>query len=167
MGKLRIIKGNISYKELIPLYDVIINPTNPKMRLIDGISNIIFNRVTIKRLNAYINKKYHIINNPNNYMKEGDIRITPGFNIGPDIMFIRIPINDKENSLEQLISFYRNILNSININDYKDVLIPDLALEKYGYTYKSIKRYIHSLIKDFIKDKDINIDVVYNKMYFD
>ena len=133
-----------------------------KIRIINNIINsnydlqiVLFNKSLYKnrilknnyKLKQYINNKYKNI-------KEGDIIVTPGFNIKKDIMFIKIPINNKN----KLINICNRVLKLIMINEYKEILIPNYNIYKYKY----INKKIYSIINKYIENKDINIDLTKN-----
>ena len=133
-----------------------------KIRIVNNIINsnydlqiVLFNKSLYKnrmlknnyKLKQYINSKYKNI-------KEGDIIVTPGFNIKKDIMFIKIPINNKN----KLINICNRVLKLIMINEYKEILIPNYNIYKYKY----INKKIYSIINKYIENKDINIDLTKN-----
>ena len=96
MGRYRILTGNIVSDTILFNHDLIINPTNPQMVAGAGVSGEIFKKAGVDILENYTQSYYDIHYFSDNYkieniMKVGDIRITPGFNLGMDIMFVQGP----------------------------------------------------------------------------
>lgn len=177
MGKLRIIIGNITSDEILDNHDLIINPTNPQMIAGSGVSGAIFKKAGVNELEKYTQEFFNINYFYDRYKKEnimniGDVRITPGFNLNMDIMFVQGPKQwEYENSLELLIHTYKNMLNKIAEKGYKNVLIPSIGTGTYGFKHQHIGKIVKELLNNFIIDKDINIDLIlYNaedKKYYE
>ena len=176
MGKLRIIIGDITSDEILNNHDLIVNPTNPQMVAGSGVSGAIFKKAGVDILEKYTQEHYDINYFSNNYKKEnimnvGDVRITPGFNLNMDIMFVQGPKKwEYDNPMELLLFTYKNMLNQIHEKQYKNVLIPSLGTGVYGFEHSEVGNKIKKLIDNYIKDKDINIDLVLynesNKQYY-
>ena len=172
MGKLRILIGDITSDEMLSNHDAIVNPTNPRMVCGSGVSGAIFHKANVEKLENYTQSKYNISYYTNdNLMKVGEVRITPGFDLGLDIIFVQGPKKyEYDNSLELLLSTYINLLNEIEKMGYKNILCPSLGTGSYGFNHREIGKDVIKLITDYIKGKDINIDfVLYNendKIYY-
>lgn len=166
MGKLNILNGDITDDNILFNHDLIINPTNPPMVAGAGVSGAIFKKAGVDVLENYTQEKYNInyfteYYNKDNIMNIGDVRITPGFNLDMDIMFVQGPKKwEHDNSLELLIKTYDNMLNEIYDKGYKNVLLPSLGTGDYGFEHSEVGKLITNLLKDFIQNKDINIDLV-------
>lgn len=170
MGRLRIIIGDITSNEILINHDLIINPTNPQMVCGAGVSGAIFKKAGVDILEKYTQEHYNINYFSDNYkieniMKVGDVRITPGFDIGMDIMFVQGPKQwEHNNSIELLKKTYFNMLDQIVEKNYKNILIPSLGTGDYGFTHSEVGRIVKGLLKNYARDKDINIDLVlYNE----
>lgn len=169
MGKYNILVGNITNDEILKGHDLIINPSNPAMLFGSGVCGAIFKKAGIDELEAYTQKTFDINYfteniNRDNLMKIGDVRITPGFNLGMDIMFVQGPKKwTVENPLDVLKGVYINVLKELENNKYKSILLPSIATGVYGYEHEEVGKMLSDLIKDFVKDKDINIDLVLYK----
>ena len=165
MGKLRIIVGNIVDDEILKGHDAIVNATNPQMVMGSGISGAIFKKAG-SSLTEYIDNKYKINYFNENYdkkriMQVGEVRITPGFNLNMDIVFIQGPKKwEYANSLEMLLNTYTNLLNELIKNNYHNVLCPSLGTGAYGFSHEEVAKEVINLIKKNIKDKDLNIDFI-------
>ena len=95
MGRYRILTGSIVSDTILSNHDLIINPTNPQMVAGAGVSGEIFKKAGVDILENYTQSHYDIHYFSDNYkieniMKVGDIRITPGFGLGMDIMFVKV-----------------------------------------------------------------------------
>lgn len=164
MGKLNIIVGDIVADELLKEHDLIINPTNPRMVCGAGVSQAIFHKAGVDELENYTQQKFNISYfTEENLMKVGETRITPGFNLGLDIMFVQGPkAYDYEYNMAKnlLLETYKNMVNEAVLKGYKNILCPSLGTGSYCFEHKDIGRDIVKLLDDFVKDKDLNIDFV-------
>ena len=155
MGKLKILIGDITSDEILKGHDAIVNATNPAMMHGGGICGAIFDKVGTKELEAYIKENFKTL------MRVGEVRITPGFNLGMDIIFAQGPkYYEYDNPLKVLQTTYLNLLNEINRNNYKNILLPSLGTGIYGFNHEEVGKMVVSTITEFIKDKEINIDLV-------
>lgn len=155
MGKLKILIGDITSDEILKGHDAIVNATNPAMMHGGGVCGAIFDKAGTKELEAYIKENFKIL------MRVGEVRITPGFNLGMDIIFAQGPkYYDYDNPLKVLQTTYLNLLNEINRNNYKNILLPSLGTGIYGFNHEEVGKMVVSTITEFIKDKEINIDLV-------
>lgn len=164
MGKLNIIVGDIVADELLKEHDLIINPTNPRMVCGAGVSQAIFHKAGVDELENYTQQKFNISYfTEDNLMKVGETRITPGFNLGLDIMFVQGPkAYDYEYNMAKnlLLETYKNMVNEAVLKGYKNILCPSLGTGSYCFEHKDIGRDIVKLLDNFVKDKEINIDFV-------
>ncbi len=166
MGKYRVLTGDITDDIVLSGHDLIINPTNPQMIAGSGVSGAIFKKAGVDILEEYTQREYNINYFSDDYryekiMKIGDVRITPGFNLNMDIMFVQGPKKwEHENAFELLIDTYNNMLKEIENKRYKNILIPSLGTGHYGFTHEEVGSVVKKMMNDFVKDKDINIDLV-------
>ena len=176
MGRFRIMVGDITSDEILNNHDLIVNPTNPQMVAGAGVSGAIFKKAGVDILEKYTQENFDINYFSNNYKKEnimkiGEIRITPGFKLNMDIMFVQGPKKwEHDNSIELLKMTYENVLNKISENDYKNILIPSLGTGEYGFNHSEVGKTVKDLISNFVLNKDVNIDLVLyddsNKQYY-
>mgnify|MGYP004635906359 CR=1 FL=1 len=176
MGKFSIVVGDITSDEILVNHDLIINPTNPQMVCGAGVSGAIFKKAGVDMLEKYT-QDYYDINyfsdsyKSENIMKVGEIRITPGFNLNMDIMFVQGPKQwEYDNSIELLRDMYNNMLNKILEKGYKNILIPSLGTGDYGFKHDEVGKMVKELLSSYVIDKDINIDLVlyseFDKQYY-
>lgn len=109
MRNIKIIHSSIVDDKLLDKVDAIVNPTNPYMIYGSGVCGAIFKKAGIKELELYCKENF------NTNMSVKEIRITPGFNLGCDIIFAQGPkvYDYKDYKLAELdlLETYKNILN--------------------------------------------------------
>ena len=155
MGKYNILIGDITSDEILKDHDLIINPTNPYMLNGSGVAGAIFAKAGKNELEEYTSTHYK------EKMKVGEIRITPGFNLGMDIMFVQGPkFYEYPNPIEKLTETYKNLLNVLKEDKYTNILLPSLGTGIYGYKHEDVGNIVKELLTDFVKNNDINIDLV-------
>ena len=164
MGNLKIIIGDIVSDELLRTHDLIVNPTNPRMVCGGGVSGAIFHKAGVDALEEYTAKTYGIdYSNYDNLMKVGEIRITPGFNGGIDIMFAQGPRAyeyDSETALKLLLETYKNIVEAAYEKGYKNILCPSFGTGSYGFEHENTAKHVMRTLKESLKGRDINFSLV-------
>ena len=177
MGKYNILIGDIVSDEILEGHDLIINPTNPAMLCGSGVCGAIFKKAGVDELENYTQKEFNINRfseydyHKENMMKVGEVRITPGFDLGIDIMFVQGPRKyDYTDPVDILLDTYNKMLSELKNSKYKNILLPSLGTGVYGYTHEEVGEKVAKLLKEFVIDKDINIDLVlldeeYKKYY--
>ena len=174
--KLRLLVGDITSDRILEGHDLIVNPTNPAMVCGGGVSGAIFHKAGVDELERYTQDTFDIHYLRNNYkeenlMKVGDIRITPGFNLGMDIMFVQGPnkweyeeptdnVYYHSGKIDVLIEVYKKLLNVAFAKGYKNILLPSLGTGSYGFTHEETAKPVTELLSNFVKDKDVRIDFV-------
>ena len=175
MGKFNILVGDIVSDEILVGHDAIINPTNPRMVCGSGVSGAIFHKAGVDDLERYTALKYGISYfHEENLMEVGMVRVTPGFQLGMDILFVQGPEAYAYSSLEEaihaLLKTYEAMLEVVISRGYKRVLCPSLGTGNYGFTHKDTAKKVVSLLENFVKTHAVDIDfVLYNqedKMYY-
>ena len=110
MGKLYLITGDIIEK--CKDMDAIVNAQNKYMIHGSGICGAIYNAAGPK-LEEYCHNTYK------DNMIDGEIRITPGFNLKMPIIHILAPkAYEQKKPLKALLNSYDNLLNEITNNKY-------------------------------------------------
>ena len=159
LGSLQILVGDITSNNILEGHDAIVNATNPAMMHGGGVCGAIFDKAGSRELTNYIK------NNFSTNMVVGEIRITPGFKIGMDIIFAQGPkYYECDFPIEELKKTYLNLLDTIKSNNYKNVLLPSLGTGIYGYKHSDVGKMVVDTLSEYIKDTDINIDLV---LYFE
>ena len=166
MGRYRILTGNIVTDELLANHDLIVNPTNPQMVAGAGVSGEIFKKAGVDTLEAYTQYHYEINYFSDDYkleniMKVGDIRITPGFNLGMDIMFVQGPKYwDYSNPSKVLFEVYSKMLQEAYDKGYQNILLPSLGTGDYGFEHEHIGKGVSTILSNFTNTHNINVDLV-------
>ncbi len=159
LGSLQILVGDITSNNILEGHDAIVNATNPAMMHGGGVCGAIFDKAGSRELTNYIK------NNFSTNMVVGEMRITPGFKIGMDIIFAQGPkYYECDFPIEELKKTYLNLLDTIKSNNYKNVLLPSLGTGIYGYKHSDVGKMVVDTLSEYIKDTDINIDLV---LYFE
>lgn len=165
MGKLNILVGDITNDKLLQTHDCIVNPTNPRMVCGAGVSQAIFHKAGVEQLENYTQSKYNISYfTEDNLMTVGEVRITPGFDLEIDILFVQGPkeydYDNYQTAKSLLLTTYRNLISVAYSNGYQNILCPSLGTGSYCFEHKDIAQYVISTINDNIKNKDINLTLV-------
>ena len=159
LGSLQILVGDITSNNILEGHDAIVNATNPAMMHGGGVCGAIFDKAGSRELTNYIK------NNFSTNMVVGEMRITPGFKIGMDIIFAQGPkYYECDFPIEELKKTYLNLLDTIKSNNYKNVLLPSLGTGIYGYKHSDVGKMVVDTLSEYIKDTDINIELV---LYFE
>ena len=167
MGKLYFICGD--YVLNSNGMDAIVNAANKYMINGSGICGAIY-RASGSELLEYCKQNYQ------DDMVNGEVRITPGFNLNMDIIHILAPKYYEENDpIDSLMNCYINLLEVIKKKKYKKVLLCSLGTGVHGYKHKDIAQPLVNLLYDFCNNNDIEIYLnninplckdIYLKYYF-
>lgn len=102
-----------------------------------------------------------IVNAQNKYkenMINGEVRITPGFNLPSDIIHVLAPkYYEESDPINSLMDCYDNLLLSIKEKKYKKVLIPSLGTGVHGYKHEDVVKPLMNLLMGFCKMNDVDI----------
>ena len=155
MGKLYLTCGDfiLNSKNM----DAIVNAQNKYMQNGSGICGAIY-RAAGNELIEYCQK------NHKNYMVNGEVRITPGFNLPMDIIHVLAPkFYEETDPINSLMDCYNNLLDSIKEKGYKKVLIPSLGTGVHGYKHNDVVEPLINLLMNFCKKNDV--DIYLNNMF--
>lgn len=155
MGKLILDVGDII--DNVRNMDAIINPQNKYMINGSGICGAIY-RASGPELLEYCQTKFKT------EMQVGEIRVTPGFKLPCEIIHVLAPKYYEETEpIEKLIESYDNILKSIKLNQYKNVLIPSIGTGIHGYKHEQVSNSVIGKLLEFCNENDVNI--YFNNMH--
>ena len=155
MGKLYFLSGD--YIENSQDKDAIVNAANPYMINGSGICGVIYKNAGSKLLN-YCKQTYKIL------MKTAEVRITPGFDLNMDIIHVLAPKHyETKNPIEELLTAYKNMLETIIKHGYKNILVCSLGTGVYGYKHEEVAIPLITLLNDFCQNNEVNIYL--NNMY--
>lgn len=91
-------------------------------------------------------------------MQDGEVRITPGFNLKCDIIHVLAPkAYEHKKPLEALIDCYKNLLNSIKEHNYRKVILPSLGAGIHGYKHEQIAKPLMILLSKFCIENNIDL----------
>ena len=131
--------------------DAIVNTKNKYMQYGSGICGAIC-RASGNELIEYCQNTYH------EYMVNGEVRITPGFNLPMDIIHALAPKYYEETApINSLMDCYNNLLLSIKESGYKKILIPSLGTGVHGYKHEDVVKPLINLLMGFCKMNDVEI----------
>lgn len=131
--------------------DAIVNAQNKYMQYGSGICGAIC-RASGNELIEYCQNTYK------EYMVNGEVRITPGFNLPMNIIHVLAPkYYEETDPINSLMDYYNNLLLSIKENGYKKVLIPSLGTGVHGYKHEDVVKPLINLLMGFCKMNDVEI----------
>ena len=131
--------------------DAIVNAANQYMTYGSGICGAIYSSAG-DELYSYCKNKFkdNMVNN--------EVRITPGFHLGMDIIHVLAPrFHEEEHPIEELMKGYDNLLDEIIKHGYKNVLLCSLGTGIHGYNHEDVARKLIRLLNDFCNNNDVNL----------
>lgn len=161
----KIVVGNIVDDNLLNGKDAFVLPTNPKMRYGMGVSEVAFRKAGIEVLEKYCEEKYDVGYNESQFKNDmipTEVRVTPGFGLGMDIIFAQSPntvyFNIEECDLYPLLfKTYENIFSTIVEHKYHNVIMPSLGTGHYGFDHEKVAKVIVPMVSKFSKEKNVNV----------
>lgn len=153
MGKLNIVSGNIL--EFLDNKDLIVNSANQYMIYGSGVCGAIYKKANKELLEDYCKKNYK------EYMKVNEVRITPGYDLGIDILHIYCPkYYESIIPLQDLLDSYNNIFSSAKKKGYKSIVSVSLGTGVHGYKHNDIAKDIVIRLNKLVKEYDIDFTLV-------
>lgn len=154
MAKLDIVCGNIL--DFLGNKDLIINSANKYMSYGSGVCGAIYNKANKKLLENYCKENFK------EYMKVNDIRFTPGFDLGIDILHINCPkfyeYEDHRIAIEELLNSYYKIILETKKYNYSKIVSVSLGTGINGYKHNDIAKILIERL-DYLVSK-YNIEFV-------
>lgn len=153
MGKLNIVSGNIL--NYLDSKDLIVNSANRYMSYGSGVCGAIYKMADRKLLEDYCKNNYK------EYMKVNEVRITPGFNLGIDILHLYCPkYYESEDPTNELLESYNNIFIEAKNKGYKNIISVSLGTGVHGYKHNDIAISAVSKLNELVKEYDIDFTLV-------
>ena len=156
MAKLNIVCGNIL--DYLDNKDLIVNSSNENMLCGSGVCNLIYKKANKKSLEEYCKKQYK------DNMKVNEIRFSPGFDIGIDILHILCPnyyeYKDVNGAIDDLLFSYYKIVIEAKKNMYKSIISVSLGTEAQGYKHNDIAKKVVDLLNYLVLKYDIDFTLV-------
>ena len=153
MGKLEIVSGNIF--NYLDNKDLIVNSANKYMIYGSGVCGAIYKKANKGLLEDYCKNHYR------ENMKVNEIRFTPGFDLGIDILNIYFPkYYESKDPLNELLESYNNIFIKAKDNKYKSISSVSLGTGVHGYKHNDIAKDIVIRLNELVKEYDIDFTLV-------
>lgn len=153
MGKLNIVSGNIF--DYLEGKDLIVNSANQYMICGSGVCGAIYKMADKDLLEQYC--KEHFKEN----MKVNEIRFTPGFNIGIDILHIYCPkYYQSKDPISDLLESYNNIFIWAKQKDYKNIISVSIGTGIHGYKHKDIAKIVIERLNYLVNKYDIDFTLI-------
>ena len=156
MGKLNIVCGNIF--DYLDNKDLIVNSANQYMRYGSGVCGAIYKMADKDLLEQYCREHFKV------NMKVNEIRFTPGFNIGIDILHIYCPkyyeYKDHRLAIDDLLESYYQIVIKAMTNMYKSIVSVSLGTGVHGYKHSDVVKRIIELLKYLVLKYNIDFTLV-------
>ena len=143
MGILHLITGDIIKNSSGK--DAIVNSQNMYMSYGSGVCGAIYNACGRLEMEQYCKNTWTW------NMIENEVRITPGFKLGIDVIHILAPkeYEKKEQSLNALLDCYESLFKSILDRGYKKVILASLGTGVHGYKHNNISKPLVILLNNF------------------
>ena len=94
-------------------------------------------------------------------MKVNEIRFTPGFNIGIDILHIYCPkYYQSKDPINDLLESYYQIVTKAKINMYKSIVSVSLGTGIHGYKHNDVAKRIIELLSYLVLKYNIDFTLV-------
>ena len=149
LGRLYLLSGD--YIDNSKDMDAIVNAANKYMINGSGICGAIYNSAGLDLIEFC----------KNNYQKDminNEVRITPGFKLNMDIIHVLAPkAYEEEEPVNELMKGYKNLLDEITKNKYKNVLLCSLGTGIHGYKHEDVAKPLINLLNNYCKINDVNI----------
>lgn len=153
MRKLNIVNGNIL--DYLDNKDLIVNSANQYMICGSGVCGAIYKSANKKLLEEYCKSNFK------ENMKVNEVRITPGFDLGIDILHIYCPKSYKSKKpLKELLYSYNKIFVEAKNKGYKNIISVSLGTGIHGYKHNDIAKDIMIRLNELIKEYDIDFTLV-------
>lgn len=153
MSKLNIVSGNIF--NYVDNKDLIVNSANKYMSYGSGVCGAIYKLANRDLLEEYCKNNY------NEYMEVNEVRFTPGFNLGIDILHIYCPKSyGSKEPLKELLDSYNKIFEGAKEKGYKNIVSVSLGTGVHGYKHNDIAKDIVIRLNELVKKYDISFTLV-------
>ncbi|MGN1379043.1 MAG: macro domain-containing protein [Bacilli bacterium] len=153
MGKLNIVSGNIL--DYLDNKDLIVNSVNKYMICGSGVCGAIYKSANKELLEEYCKDHYK------ENMKVNEIRFSPGFDLGTDILHIYCPKSyESKEQLKELLESYNKIFVGAKNKGYKNIISVSLGTGVHGYKHNDIAKDVIIRLKELVKEYNIDFTLV-------
>lgn len=156
MGKLNIVSGNIF--DYLEGKDLIVNSDNQYMICGSGVCGAIYKKANKELLEDYCKKHY------SDNMKVNEVRFSPGFDLGIDILHIYCPkyyeYKDHRLAIDDLLESYYQIIIKAKTNMYKSIISVSLGTGVHGYKHNDVAKKVIELLNYLVLKYNIDFTLV-------
>ncbi len=153
MGRLEVVSGDIF--NYLDDKDLIVNSANKYMIYGSGVCGAIYKKASKDLLEDYCKNNYK------EYMKVNEVRFSPGFKLGLDILHICSPkYYESKEPLKDLLDSYNNVVVEAKKKDYKSIVSVSLGCGVNGYKHNNIAKSVVSKLKELVNKYDIDFMLV-------
>jgi len=131
-------------------FDLLVMPCNCMMEPISYRDRKLIKKIQGTEYYSYVIDSYKIYKGGE--MKDGDIRIVPGFSLNADIMFVKFPFRTDDKSINLFMKTITNMFEIKRQNGYEKTLISKYDPFNYGYTFRESMKILLHRIKENKKD---------------
>lgn len=144
MGKLNIISGNIL--NYLDGMDAVVNSANEYMISGSGVCGSIYKAAGNEKLEKYCKDNF------SSNMKTNEIRITPGFNLGLDIIHVYAPkVYGNKEPIRELVDTYSELLFMASEKRYTNIISVSLGTGVHGYKHEDVVGPVLGLVKHYLE----------------
>ena len=120
-----------------------------------GVCGAIYKKANREWLEDYCKSNYK------EYMKINEVRFTPGFDLGIDILHIYCPkYYESKTPLQDLLDGYNNIFSSAKKKGYKNIVSVSLGTGVHGYKHNDIANDVIVRLKKLVNEYEIDFTLV-------
>ncbi len=153
MGKLDIVCGNIL--DHLENKDLIVNSNNKYMMCGSGVCGAIYQKANKELLEDYCRNHYK------ENMKVNEVRFSPGFDLGIDILHIYCPKYYESNSpLFDLLDGYENMVRMAKDRGYKNIVSVSIGTGIHGYKHDDVAKAVVDKLNELVDKYDVYFTLV-------
>ena len=153
MGKLNIVFGDLF--DYLDNKDLIVNSANQYMIYGSGVCGAIYKMADKDLLEQYCKRKFK------ENMEVNEIRFTPGFNIGIDILHIYCPkYYLSKDPINELLESYNKIFISAKEKNYNNIVSVSIGTGIHGYKHDDIAKKVTERLNYLVNKYSINFTLV-------
>ncbi len=94
-------------------------------------------------------------------MEINEIRITPGFDLGIDILHILTPkFHESKDPINDLVNSYKFLFERAKRKNYKNIVSVSIGTGVHGYKHQDIAKDIIYILQMLVKKYSINFTLV-------
>ncbi len=135
--------------------DAIVNSNNQYMICGSGVCGLIYKKANINKLEKYCKDNFK------EKMKINEVRITPGFDLGIDIIHIYCPkYYESKDPINELLDSYENIFNVAKERNYKNIISVSLGTGIHGYKHNEVAKEVVNMLNYLVSKYGISFNLI-------